>query len=92
VNSVEETVISAIKEKKILPHDPLCEYLVDTDGVLYGWNRCDCDLISKVREDTITASVKRLEALTLYDSSGTAWIADPMNKVIAVIQASEELP
>lgn len=34
-------------------HDPLCPYVVDTDGVDYSWNDCQCDLIAKVRSDTL---------------------------------------
>ena len=32
-------------------HDPLCPFIEDTDGIIYGWNACQCDLIAAVRMD-----------------------------------------
>jgi hypothetical protein len=34
-----------------MTHDPLCPYIEDTDGVVYAWNECECDLIAAVRND-----------------------------------------
>jgi hypothetical protein len=50
-----------------MTHDPLCPYIEDTDGVIYSWNECECDLIAAVRQD----QTKILNSRVMYQSGYT---------------------
>jgi hypothetical protein len=50
-----------------MTHDPLCPYIEDTDGVIYAWNECECDLIAAVRLD----QTKILNSRVMYQSGYT---------------------
>jgi hypothetical protein len=50
-----------------MTHDLLCPYIEDTDGVIYAWNECECDLISAVRQD----QTKILNSRVMYQTGYT---------------------
>jgi hypothetical protein len=51
-------------------HDPLCPFIEDTDGIIYGWNACQCDLIIVAREQGYDAGLEEVRkyALSLLDT------------------------
>jgi hypothetical protein len=71
-------------------HDPLCLWQGSTefDTVL----SCDeCDLIAKVREDTIAAAVQRVEAFEYISTIGvTLSSVVPKATVIAAIKGDSD--
>ena len=69
-----------------MTHDPLCigsQQAPPFDGIV-----CECDLITKVREDTLAAAVQRVEALR-FGSEEMYEIADMYHAAIAAIKGDQ---
>ena len=66
-----------------MEHDPLCPSLSCIDRTCEDC--CRCDLITKVREDTLAAAVQRVEALR-FGSEEIYEIADMYHGAIAAIK------
>jgi hypothetical protein len=72
-----------------MTHDSLC-HLIKGDS----WTSCSvCDLIAKVREETIAAAVQRVEAYEYISTIGvTLSSVVPKEAAIAAIKGDQERP